>query len=149
MNNDIFKVQKILWAALGFSQLLFLFMAVSTNPMRLDSLGQEWSNSENVNMFSLIALAIAAAAWFLPKVFLAASSGSPRSPNVTDPDLARKCHLPLILRLALADSVVMFGFLSAAMLKNSAAILPFSIVGITLVGLSFPSKNLYWKWMTQ
>jgi hypothetical protein len=140
------RVSRILWAALSFSILLFVFTAFSTGTPDYATMWPRPSFGDDPvaqqeAVFGLLCLVILAVSQALPvrlvKVQAERSGGKVGYGQV---------FIPLILRLALTESLSLFGFVLAMMSQNPAKILPYAIFALMRNLAAFPREDFFRAW---
>jgi hypothetical protein len=130
-------VARILWAILLFSVFNLLLVLNFMTPENPQEFGDKTPYREFFNnSYSQILLASAFVAALL-SFFLPFWIG----PQTRGPTKTVRGFVPLIIRLALAESVSLIGFALAQTYKSSSIIYPFIGMSVFLFLLSFPTQE--------
>jgi hypothetical protein len=136
-SNQLF-VMRLLWSAMLVSQGTFLFILSTQYPFRPEELELSDFSSAQPMVFIFMALLNAGIGYALPR-FLVRGAIRMRGVPKNEAEVFKITFAPLILRLALTESIALLGFLSATQLQKTAAILPFLFVSAGLFIIYFPS----------
>jgi hypothetical protein len=144
MNASTLRVMKVIWGALLASVTLYIaigfLMFPRELPLRLDTLA-DFSDPMKIP-FALTSLMSLAMSAVLPKILLTAvvKKRAPRKP-LEMPEMAQFFFVPLIIRLALLESVTLYGFVLVQIHRDPVQIFPFALVTLGGFLLSFPSEQ--------
>jgi hypothetical protein len=131
------KVFKIIWFALFCSIGLFVFLAATSAPLSFPNLVGDVSAQPVVFVFALMAIVNILVALQLPALILKIEIKKRGVPS-TDDQILKLAFMPYVIRLALYEAAVLFGFLGSIFLKNSAFMLPIAVLVLVLFLLSRP-----------
>lgn len=140
------KVFKIVWVALFLSLFLYWHMMYITFPQKNNGLALRDILPGNNNIFEVVFLILAAAImilyFFIPPFIFRVRKKSISGWDSLDLSSRAKHFLPIFLiRLALLESVTLYGFLVALFLKEPNKILPYLAVSAVGFLVNFPSKS--------
>jgi hypothetical protein len=142
------RVSRILWAALSFACLMFVF--VSFNSGNLPDWQRMWpepslSSGDPVAyqeaVFGLLCLMILVVSQLLPIRLL--KRQAPLSGGKVG---YGQVFIPLLLRLALTESIALFGFVLAMMSNNPAKIVPYALFALLRNLAAFPREDFFRAW---
>ena len=146
-----FKVVKIIWTALLFSQFMYAFLLFGV-------LSSQWDNAETRffpdfhDTFELVICAVAVVVAvisvklppFLARSMKSGSSNTSLAEAAEEPTeetVTREHFAAFVVGLALMESICLYGF-ALAMTKHAAGlILPFMAVSVLLFLKNFPSNS--------
>jgi cytochrome bd-type quinol oxidase subunit 2 len=143
-NNPSVQVMKIIWGALLVALLVYVGISFTMlsggQPPNWAGLA-DFSDPLRIPLITtgFISLAMSAT---LPKIMLVAQKRKRKSAQPMEMrEMANLFFVPLIIRLALLESVTLYGFVLVQMKKDPAQIVPFAAVSIVGFLLAFPSEE--------
>lgn len=130
---------KILWGALLASQAILLFL-LNGNPevQGLEVSTAFTTEDPQVRIFYLISIVVLMASIFVPKFIYKTAKGK---------KTLQVLFVPFILRLALNESIALFGYLAAIGTSSLAIAYPFFIVSLIRHVRLFPSAQKIKIWL--
>jgi F0F1-type ATP synthase membrane subunit c/vacuolar-type H+-ATPase subunit K len=134
---------QIVWGALLASVLLYVglgfFMFPRELPLRLDTLA-DFSVPLKIPFIGTSGMALAMST-VLPKILLGAVVKKRVSKRPLEmPEMAQLFFVPLVIRLALLESVTLYGFVLVQTQRDPVQALPFALVTLAGFSLHFPSE---------
>ncbi len=141
-SNSPFFAPKIVWFALVLSQFLYVFIAAQN--------GGEWDLSsvgigpdftdQTQGTLAIVAFGNFVLAWIIPE-FVLKSIRPKLAANLSPQAVLRSAFAPLIMRLAILESVTLLGFVIAYLSHQPAKILPFMALSLTGFIKCFPTED--------
>lgn len=144
MKGSVTQVMKIIWGALLVSLILYVVISL----MKLPS-GQSLNLAGLTDFTDPLRVPLIMAAFMslmlavmVPKILLTAikKKRTAREP-LELPEMARLFYVPFIIRLALLESVTLYGFVLVQTKNDPAQILPFFAASLLGFLLNFPSES--------
>lgn len=140
------RLSRILWGALTVSCMFFVFVAYSTGT---PDYARMWPQpafgtdpvAQQEAVFGVLCLVILAVSQALPARLVKAQAE--RSGGKAG---YGQVFIPLILRLALAESIVLFGFVLSMMSQNPAKILPYAVFALVRNLMAYPREDFFRGW---
>lgn len=154
------KMMTMLGFMLFGATFLFLFLLVN-NPymnMELKNPIAIFEDNPTVKMFLIYAVGAGVLSIAIPrvfskvglgKIFEGTESAQISKQNLDDsllPQVLKALYTPYILRLALAESVALFGFLSANMTQEISSALPFFLFAWLVMSQTLATRARVEKW---
>lgn len=152
---------RILWAAFVFSQVIYVVVAFAIVPPRgavsmsegaLKELAVEGGAAGQSTLtwhpYALMALATLIASYFIPRVILA--SAKTQMPNLKpnhamlEVPLAavlKAAFTPFLIRIALIESISIFGLAASFVLRTPELGAYFTAVSLTAMAMNFPTEG--------
>lgn len=137
-DGQVLKLAKTIWAALFASLVMYLVVAFQLDPSEVISRPSPEEIKQYEFLFSICAVVTFPAAIFLPRFLNKMMMLKVKEHS--EVVLARRFP-PYLLRLALFESVALYGFVLAAMTSEGERMWPFLFVAAFGFLISLPSRE--------
>lgn len=145
-DSQIVIVPKVLWLAMTSSQVMMAVMSVSQNPFDMGAIKSDLLETPQTQFFVGLAALNFILSWVIPKIILKTTTKS-FEVSQGERSLFKVCFPAFIVRMALAESITLFGFVLSAQIKNAAILVPFISVAMLVTFLTFPTDLLFRSWV--
>ena len=135
-----------MWLAMISSQVMMVVLSITQSPFQIDEIKNDLLETPQTQFFLGTATLNFILAWVLPRIILKTSQKN-YDPNLGEKTLLKTCLVPFLVRLAMAESVTLLGFVLSSQVKNAAILLPFVAAAMLIMFLTYPSGLLFRSWV--